>query len=125
MYRLLRQFATFVLPLALLSGPPASAQEPPPDGVAVQARGPVHEAFARPADAPPAAAPVVPAEPPPPINELPPDQRPEGENVQWVPGYWSWDDEASRFLWVSGCWRVPPAGRQWVAGSWAKVDGGW
>ncbi|HJZ59904.1 MAG TPA: hypothetical protein VKE74_33490, partial [Gemmataceae bacterium] len=120
----MRRFLPY-LTVVLFAGPPAPAQEPPPQpGVSVQARGPVHEAFARPAD-PSAPKLVVPTQPPAPVNELPPDQRPEGDNVQWVPGYWSWDDEASRFLWVSGCWRVPPPGREWVAGSWVEVAGGW
>jgi hypothetical protein len=125
MKHLLRGLAAFAL---ALSAAPAFAQDVPPpplqDGVTVQPRGPVHEAFARPADVSPRPA-VVPRQPPPPIKEVPPDQRPAGDNVQWVPGYWSWDDEAKDFLWVSGCWRVPPPGRTWVTGRWAQVNGGW
>jgi hypothetical protein len=112
------------LAIALFVGPSAAAQEPPQPGVTVQDRGPVHEAFAQPAD-PSAPKSVAPTPPPAPINELPPAQKPEGENVQWVPGYWSWDDVGGRYLWVSGCWRVPPPGREWVAGSWVQVNGGW
>jgi hypothetical protein len=113
------------LTIALFVGPSAAAQQPSPQpGVSVQDRGPVHEAFAQPADAP-ALNLVVPTPPPAPINELPPEQKPEGESVQWVPGYWSWDDSAGRYLWVSGCWRVPPPGREWVAGNWVQADGGW
>lgn len=33
---------------------------------------------------------------------LPPDQKPEGDDVAWIPGYWAWDDERNDFLWVSG-----------------------
>ncbi len=37
-----------------------------------------------------------------------PDQKPEGTNVQWIPGYWSWDDERKDYLWVSGFKRDVP-----------------
>ena len=90
----------------------------------VLAKGPVHEAFATTAEAP-AAAPVVPKQPPEPIEELPPEQKPEGDNVQWLPGYWHWDEEGEKFIWVSGFWRQPPPGRVWVPGSWRAVTGGW
>src|SRR5262249_14934551 len=63
--------------------------------------------------------------PPAPIDELPPDQKPEGVNVIWIPGYWAWDDEAADFLWVSGVWRNLPPGRQWVPGYWSEAEGGW
>ena len=55
--------------------------------------------------------------PPDPIPEEPPDQKPKGDNVQWIPGYWAWDDDRQDFLWVSGCWRVPPSGRNWRGSS--------
>jgi hypothetical protein len=73
----------------------------------------------------PPPAPVVSKAPPQPIEEMPPDQRPDGENVQWIPGYWSWDDERTDYVWVSGFWRVPPPGRQWVPGHWQQVADGW
>ena len=105
---------------------PSDAPPPPPapqEGVDVQARGPVHEAFAEPNDLRPQPSPLVTKQPPDPINEVPPDQRPEGDNVQWIPGYWAWDE--NDFLWVSGCWRTAPPGRQWVPGNWQAVEGGW
>jgi hypothetical protein len=115
--------------LALLAtGAQARAQEPPPapePGIDVQARGPIHEAYAQPTDLNPQPGPVVPKQPPDPVPEQPPDQKPEGDNVQWIPGYWAWDSENSDFLWVSGCWRVPPPGRRWVPGHWTQVDTGW
>src|SRR5438105_1405063 len=95
------------------------------EGVDVRARGPVHEAFAEPVLSQPRPAPVVPKKPPDPIQEVPPDQKPEGNNVQWIPGYWAWDDESADFLWVSGFWRNFPPGKQWVPGYWAETDGGW
>jgi hypothetical protein len=95
------------------------------EGVQVEARGPVHEAFAEPAIRGPRATPMVPKEPPAPIEELPPDQKPEGDNVVWIPGYWAWDADRNDFLWVSGTYRAVPPGRSWVPGRWNQVDGGW
>ena len=72
----------------------------------------------------PKAAPSIPKEPPAPIQEMPPDQKPAGQNVQWIPGYWSWDVSRRRFIWISGIWREPPPNNQWVPGYWHQVDGG-
>src|SRR5262245_23480099 len=80
-------------------------------GVEVQARGPLHEAFAEPVSGKPQPGPVVAKKPPAPIEELPPDRKPAGDNVQWIGGYWAWDDDRNDFLWVSGLYRQPPAGR--------------
>jgi hypothetical protein len=95
------------------------------EGVQVEARGPVHEAFAEPPIRGPRATPIVPKEPPAPIEELPPDQKPEGDNVVWIPGYWAWDADRNDFLWVSGTYRAVPPGRSWVPGRWNQVEGGW
>jgi hypothetical protein len=103
-----------------LTAPVAAA-----DDVEVLARGPVHEAYAEPSEREPAPTPVIPKEPPKPIEELPPDQKPEGANVQWMPGYWAWDDDKKDFLWVSGFWRNVPPDRTWVPGSWRKAQDGW
>jgi len=94
------------------------------EGVDVLTRGPVHEAFAGTVAFDPQAGIVVPKAPHAAIEELPPDQRPEGTNVAWIPGYWAWDDERSDFVWVSGIWRSLPPGRQWVPGYWAQAAGG-
>ncbi|MCS7166245.1 MAG: hypothetical protein NZ914_01280 [Gemmatales bacterium] len=96
-----------------------------PEGAKPVLRGPVHEAFAQPARVRPQPGPIVPREPPRPIEEIPPDQKPAGENVQWIPGYWYWDDEKEEFLWVSGIWRAIPPGMEWVPGTWVRVEGGW
>jgi hypothetical protein len=95
---------------------PADAEE----GVQVLTRGPVHEAFAETVTYDPEPGVVVSKAPPAAIEELPPDQRPEGANVAWIPGYWGWDDERNDFLWVSGVWRALPPGRQWVPGYWGE-----
>ena len=110
---------------ALLIVVPVTRAQDPPQGVEVQARGPVHEAYAESVGGQPKAAPIVPKQPPAAVEELPPDQKPEGDNVQWIPGYWAFDEEKADYLWVSGFWRVPPPGRQWTPGHWKQADGGW
>src|SRR5262245_26496502 len=78
--------------------PPQNADDPPPvpKGVEVLARGPVHEAFATFAAEPVAAKPV-PKKPPQALDEMPPDEKPDGD-VLWIPGYWHYDDERKDFL---------------------------
>ena len=93
-------------------------------GMEVLTRGPVHEAFAETVIFDPEPGMLVPKAPPAAIEELPPDQRPEGADVAWIPGYWGWDDERSDFLWVSGVWRALPPGRQWVPGYWGRSGQG-
>jgi hypothetical protein len=114
--------------LSAVAAPLHAQQQAPPegqDGVEVLTRGPVHEAFAEPVVFDPKPGVVVPKAPPQAIEEMPPDQKPEGENVTWISGYWSWDDERDDFLWISGIWRDLPPGRQWVPGYWAEVQGGY
>ena len=94
------------------------------DGVEVLTRGPVHEAFAGTVTFNPEPGIVVPKAPPEGIEELPPEQKPEGDNVAWIPGYWAWDDERTDFLWISGIWRNLPPGRQWVPGYWGETSEG-
>jgi hypothetical protein len=67
---------------------------------------------------------IVPKAPPDAIEEVPPDQKPEGQNVTWIPGYWAWDDDRGDFIWISGIWRALPPGRQWVPGYWGQCDQG-
>ncbi|HEY5914407.1 MAG TPA: hypothetical protein VJA21_27775 [Verrucomicrobiae bacterium] len=94
-------------------------------GEQVLTRGPVHEAFAGIVTFNPQPGIVVTKAPPDVIEEVPPEERPEGDNVAWIPGYWGWDDERSDFLWVSGTWRALPPGRQWMAGYWSKTTQGY
>ncbi len=102
------------------------AQEAPADeqGEALT-HGPVHEAFAEPTVANPTPSLVVPKEPPAPIEEMPPDVKPDGANVVWVTGYWAWDDTRKDYLWVSGIWRDTPPGHVWVSGYWTQVNDGY
>jgi len=90
----------------------------------VLTRGPVHEAFAETVTFDPEPGIVVAKAPPAAIEEVPPGQRPVGDNVAWIPGYWGWDDERNDFLWISGIWRALPPGRQWVPGYWGKAAQG-
>jgi len=118
------------LPCALRSqeaaqSPQDPAGEPPPvpQGVEVQARGPVHEAFATPTTDP-VPTKTVDKQPPKALDEMPPEDKPEG-NVVWIGGYWAWDDDRKDYLWVSGIWRTVPPGKQWVAGYWREDSSHW
>ena len=62
--------------------------------------------------------------PPEAIEEVPPEQRPEGDNVAWIPGYTAWDDERGDFLWVSGIWCVPHRVASGCPGTGRKVANG-
>ncbi|MGB3118086.1 MAG: hypothetical protein WBE58_04635, partial [Verrucomicrobiales bacterium] len=111
-----------------INGGTANGQVREPDndslGEQVLTRGPVHEAFAGIVSYNPEPGLIVEEVPPEPIDEVPPDVRPEGDNITWIPGYWAWDDERSDFLWISGTWRALPPGREWISGYWAPTTGG-
>lgn len=105
------------------------AQEPKPpaaatDGIEELARGPVHEAFGQPSQFNPEPGETVAKAPPEAVEELPPDQKPEGDDVRWIPGYWHYDDETKDYMWVSGFWRNIPPGRNWVPGYWNTIADG-
>ena len=104
-------------PGSVPSGPNAPGQE-------VLTNGPVHEAYAEPTSLNPEPPMVVPKEPPAPVEEMPPDVKPDGQNVVWIPGYWAWDDGRHDFIWVSGIWRDTPPNHAWVAGYWVQANGG-
>jgi hypothetical protein len=97
-----------------------SAEEP----VALN-RGPIHEAFAEPYTLDPEPGLIVAQQPPDPIEEIPPDIRPEDPGTVWFPGYWGWDAELEMYVWVSGTWRKPPPYHRWLPGYWHEVDEGW
>jgi len=112
------------IPAPPVPNPPANKPIEQEKGIQVENRGPVHEAFANPG------APVRGKEgvfadkaPPPPVPELPPEEKPSGENVQWISGYWQWDIEKKDFIWVSGFWRNTPPGRAWSPGEWRVENG--
>ena len=94
------------------------------EGVEVMMRGPIHEAFADVSVDETQPGAITPRHVPDPINEIPAEFRPEGKNVEWISGYWSWDEEKDDFIWVSGVWRDVPPGRQWIPGYWVSVESG-
>jgi hypothetical protein len=105
--------------------PPAVPTEELPAGSEVLARGPVHEAFAKPVTMDPQAPVLVPKQPPEALQEMPPPEKPAGADIVWVPGYWAWDADRNDFIWVSGCWRNAPPGTYWVPGHWLQTLDGW
>lgn len=104
----------------------AQAEESATDeqGAQVLTRGPVHEAFAGIVSYNPEPGVIVEKAPPQAIEELPPEERPVGDNISWIPGYWAWDDERGDFIWISGIWRALPPGRQWTTGYWTTAGQG-
>ena len=133
----MRRISTFLVAglfgLAMIGSPamPAEDVDPPakadavPDGAEVQARGQIHEAYGEPTQTQAIQGVLVEKAPPAPIEESPPEEKPAGNNVSWIPGYWGWDDEGKDFVWISGFWRVLPPSRNWVPGHWAKVTDGY
>ena len=75
----------------------AQMREVVPEGAEVLTRGPVHEAFAGLQSFNPQPGRIVARPAPPLIEEVPPNQRPAGVNIAWIPGYWAWDDERMDF----------------------------
>lgn len=101
---------------------PAKLEQPQP-GVKVAEKGPIHEAYAQPGAEVRGKDITAPKAPPPAINEIPPDSKPEGTNVKWIPGYWQWDQDKNDFIWVSGFYRNVPPNRAWEPGKWIEKDG--
>jgi hypothetical protein len=102
---------------------PNAAPAPADPNAEVLTRGPVHEAYAVPVGTGQTTGVIVPKQPANPVEEVPPDMKPDAANATWIPGYWSWDDERRDFLWVSGVWRVPPPNYRWMPGYWQEAPG--
>ena len=107
-------------------GTPGAAEGTPPadPNTEVLTKGAVHEAFAQPVVFNAAPGPVVAQKPPDPVDEMPPEQKPAGDHVAWIPGYWTWEADQTKFIWTSGIWRSIPAGVEWVPGYWQQADTG-
>ena len=126
-------FVAVVALLAAVSLRPVSAQDAVDakaaasgnSNIEVLTRGPLHEGFATQYQTNAVAGVMVDKEPPALIDEIPPEVRPAGDNIQWLPGYWGWDAEAKEFLWVSGTYRNAPPGQRWIPGYWNKGVGGY
>jgi hypothetical protein len=103
-------------------GPASAAGGGDEEGYETLTQGPIHEAFANPADLEAAPTPVAPKQPPPDVPEEPPEYMPEGS--LWIPGYWLWDEDRDEFIWVTGAARVPPPNQRWVPGYYVEADGG-
>jgi WXXGXW repeat (2 copies) len=99
--------------------------QPTDPNTEVLTRGAVHEAFAQPVVFNAVPGTVVPTQPPEPVEEMPPEQKPAGDHVQWMSGYWTWEADQQKYVWCSGIWRSVPAGMEWVPGYWTQAEGGW
>jgi len=66
---------------------------------------------------------TIPLEPPEAINEKVPKQ--QEIQTEWIPGYFAWEHNIKKFVWVSGVWRRSPPGHQWISGFWKSYDDGW
>jgi hypothetical protein len=65
------------------------------------------------------------------VQQAPPAMQTEVITAQptsdhkWVPGYWTYRSESSRYEWVSGHWEIPPTrGSVWIAPRWERTDSG-
>ncbi len=92
------------------------------EGVEYLTKAPLHEAFATPYQANPQPGELIKNEPPAALNEIRPEFRPEGKNVEWIEGYWDWDPDRNDFVWISGLWRDLPPNMTWVPGYWSMSD---
>jgi hypothetical protein len=113
---------SWTIPIQAQNGPPPIPDDEQPE---ILTRGPVHEAFAEPISFDYEEGIVAPRRPPENIDEIPPADRPSGDQFIWAPGYWSWDGDRDNYIWVSACWRAAPPNMSWVPGYWSQQTKGW
>ena len=113
------------LPLPVPPGKAESKAEPSDSRVTPVDRGPVHEGFAQPGANVRGKGITAPVAPPAPVDEVPPEPKPEGAGVKFLPGYWHWDAEREDFVWVCGCYRTAPPERTWEPGRWKEANKVW
>lgn len=106
-----------------LNGVPPQTQRVDAEPYEVLLRGPIHEAFAI-RNVAKVATQSISAKPPANVFEVIPSAKPKGNDVQWVPGYWNYFEDAGDFVWISGFYRDVPPGRKWVEGYWLESDKG-
>jgi hypothetical protein len=128
-FSMIGSWVALALAGSVISPPPSYGQsirqEARGQGVEELTRGPIHEAFAETVNFDPQPGIVIPSQPPDMIEEIPPDQKPVGDHVVWIPGYWGWEEDAEEFIWISGVWRNLPPARQWLPGYWTSSGWNW
>jgi len=122
LFSILATLSAHIVGGAMLLPQASLAQGADVEDVQYLTRGPVHEAFADSVSFDPVAGIIIAGAVPEPIEEMPPEQQPEGDNVTWIPGYWAWDDDENDFIWISGIWRNLPPDREWVPGYWSEIE---
>jgi len=104
------------LSVFLLASPAVFAQQK------LEFQGPIHEAFL-PGIGKDLILEAISETPPRPIYETK-TQSTDSEK-KWIRGYWDWNQDEEKFVWVCGIWRKPPADHEWIEGYWKQVDEGW
>ena len=64
---------------------------------------------------------IVNEAPPESIDEVPPITNRTVITLFGSPVGCRFEDEQDDFVWISGVWRTPPAGRRWVPGYWNEL----
>jgi hypothetical protein len=113
------------VPLPLPGGKPAPKVSSSDAPVVVLDKGPIHEGFVQPGAQVRGKGITAPKAPPLPVDENPPLATLESAGMQWISGYWAWDGQRKDFIWVCGCYRIPPPDRSWEPGRWKVANKVW
>lgn len=115
----MKKYKLFLLLLAVLTSGNCHAQT---QTIQTYENGPIHEAFVTPSSGRLLLDSIA-EQPPEDIAERIPRQN--DMQSEWVSGYWHWDFDLHDFVWVSGVWRRPPPGHQWIIGFWKSFEEEW